>query len=162
MLANVQAGFDSYVEFAPGDWKPPLVGRDRERTLGLLGDAETFALLGLAGGRPAGHVAFLPARESEAGDGSDWTSRLKVPGLTHLWQLFVLPKFWGTGLAPILHQRAVAEMRARQYEQARLYTPSLHARARRFYERRGWEPLAERWNDGLQLVLTEYRLDLRP
>ncbi len=83
-----------------------------------------------------------------------------IPGLAHLWQLFVLPDWWGQGVAPILHDAAVAEMRRRDFEQARLFTPSLHARARRFYERHGWSAHGELWNEELQLMLTEYRLPL--
>jgi hypothetical protein len=52
-------------------------------------------------------------------------------------------------------------MKAQGYERARLYTPSLHARARRFYERRGWTAGEESFNEYLALALTEYRLVLR-
>jgi hypothetical protein len=51
-------------------------------------------------------------------------------------------------------------MVARTMSQARLYTPAAHQRARRFYERRGWRAHDERWNDGLQLELVEYRREL--
>jgi ribosomal protein S18 acetylase RimI-like enzyme len=84
-----------------------------------------------------------------------------VPGLAHLWQLFVQPEWWGRGVAPLLHDAALAEMRLRGYERARLFTPSSHARARRFYERREWLRVGEQWNDGLALVLTEYLIELR-
>ena len=51
-------------------------------------------------------------------------------------------------------------MRAQGYSSARLFTPSLHARARRFYERRGWEVIDEQWNQWLDLLMAEYRLEL--
>ena len=54
----------------------------------------------------------------------------------------------------------MSEMRSRGFERSRLYTPSDHARARRFYERRGWTAGDEDFNDGLQLMLTEYWLEL--
>jgi hypothetical protein len=38
----------------------------------------------------------------------------------------------------------------------------LHARARRFYERRGWSAAGEDYNEELALTLTEYHLRLRP
>lgn len=85
-----------------------------------------------------------------------------VPGLAHLWQLFVLPEWWGRGVAALLHDAAIAEMRAQGYRVGRLVTPSPHVRARRFYERRGWSPVEEEWNDELALMVTEYRLVLRP
>jgi GNAT superfamily N-acetyltransferase len=82
--------------------------------------------------------------------------------MAHLWQLFVLPEWWGCGVAPLLHDRALAEMRARSYEEARLFTPSLHTRARRFYARRGWRPVSEHTFAELGLACTEYRVALGP
>jgi hypothetical protein len=61
----------------------------------------------------------------------------------------------------LLHDAAIGEMRARGYEHGRLFTPSLHICARRFYERRGWTLAEEEWNDQLALMLTEYRITLR-
>jgi GNAT superfamily N-acetyltransferase len=51
-----------------------------------------------------------------------------------LCQLFVRPEAWGTGVAAELHDRAI-ELGARQ-----LWVMEQNARARRFYERRGWRP----------------------
>lgn len=158
LLAHVRAGFDSYVEFAPEGWRPPPVEHDRESTQDLLGDPETWALLGLAAGQPVGHVAFYPGREPDPERRRGWRERQRVPGLVHLWQLFVVPEWWGRGVAPTLHDAAVAEMSARGFDTARLYTPASHARARRFYERRGWSARVDEWNEQLRLVLTEYRL----
>ncbi len=161
VLADVSAGFDSYVSFAQPGWQVPDIAGSRETTAELLGDPATWALLALAEGAPAGHVAFFPARRRAAGEpGGHWREREVVPGLAHLWQLFVLPDWWGRGVAPLLHDAAITEMRARGYESARLFTPSLHARARRFYERRGWTLLDEDWNDWLDLRMAEYRLAL--
>jgi GNAT superfamily N-acetyltransferase len=161
LLTHVQAGFDSYADFAPAGWQPPSVPQDREWTAGLLSDTETWARLAVAHGRSVGHVAFFPARERQPHDHCHWRDRPKIRGLAHLWQLFVLPNWWGHGVAPILHDQAVSEMCRRGFEQARLYTPSQQARARRFYERRGWSPQGELWNQELQLVLTEYNLTLQ-
>jgi GNAT superfamily N-acetyltransferase len=160
VLAHVQAGFDSYTAFAPGGWQPRSVEQDREWTAGLLSDDGTWALIATVERRPVGHVSFFPAREREPDDRRHWTERPPIPALAHFWQLFVLPEWWGRGVAPLLHDAAAEEMRARGFEQARLYTPSGHARARRFYERRGWRATGEGWNEALALVLTEYRLAL--
>ena len=149
LLADVQAGFDSYVDFAPRGWTPPDMFADRGRSIDRLASPETWALIAFADGRPAGHIAFFQARHR--------IERTIIPGLAHLWQLFVLPSSWGKGVAPILHEAAIAEMRARRFTCARLYTPSLHVRARRFYERRGWQLTGEEWNDFLALMLVEYR-----
>jgi GNAT superfamily N-acetyltransferase len=160
LVADVQQGFDSYVAFAPLGWQPPDMSADRARTSDYLADPATWALLALAGGRCAGHVAFFPAREPTPAD--NWRERPLIPGLAHLWQLFVRPPWWGQGVAPVLHQAAVAEIGARGFQRARLFTPSLHVRARRFYERRGWSPCREQWSEDLGLMITEYGLSLSP
>jgi GNAT superfamily N-acetyltransferase len=72
----------------------------------------------LVDGRPAGHVAFFPARRRELDD------RRHCSGLAHLWQLSVLPSWSGRGVASVLHDAAVAELRGLSYERARLCTPS--------------------------------------
>jgi GNAT superfamily N-acetyltransferase len=158
LVADVQAGFDSYVEFAPLGWVAPELDAGNEIMAELLADSGTWALLALAESAPVGHIAFTPARRREQGE--PWASSPPIPGLAHLWQLFVLPPWWGRGVAPLLHEAAIAEIRSRGYQTARLYTPSLHARARRFYERRGWRVAGDQWNELLTLMLTEYRLEL--
>jgi GNAT superfamily N-acetyltransferase len=161
ILGHVQAGFDSYTQFAPPGWRPPLAAADRRRIGQLLDHPQTWALLALIDGGPVGHVAFLPAREWLSPQrGGDPGAPPLTPELAHLWQLFVLPEWWGGGIAPLLHDRAIAEMRTRRFARARLFTPSLHSRARRFYERHGWTASQEQWNEGLQLMLREYRLRL--
>jgi GNAT superfamily N-acetyltransferase len=163
VLDDLQAGFDSYVAFAPAGWRPPNVRDEGDRAAELLGDPGTWAVLALVDERPVGHVAFMPARERSAGEPhGNWLTRKPIPGIAHLWQLFVLPRWWGRGVAPQLHDAAIAEMRAQGYEGARLYTPSLHARARRFYERRAWRPVGEEVVEDLGLTCTEYRLVLGP
>ena len=132
----------------------------REQVAARLDDPGTWALLALAGGDTVAHVSFIPGRERTADSGEHWMSRPLIPGLAHLWQLFVLPEWWGRGVAPALHDAAVLEMRRRGYREGRLLTPSLHARARRFYERRGWYAVGEEWNEHLRLMLCEYRLAL--
>ena len=158
LIADVQAGFDSYVEFAPLGWVPPDVDGDRELMEELMNDGGTWAAIAMSRGKPLGHIAFTPARRRAPG--KPWATSPSTPGLAHLWQLFILPPWWGQGVAPILHDAGVEEMRARGYRTGRLYTPALHARARRFYERRGWRAIGEQWNEHLALMLTEYRLAL--
>jgi GNAT superfamily N-acetyltransferase len=168
LLEHVQAGFDSYAAFAPRGWEPPQVFEDREQTAAQLADPQTWALLAVSDARSVGHVAFFPARERAISDGpAAWPAPPRISGLAHLWHLFVRPDWWGTGVAAVLHESAVTEMSKRGFSSARLFTPSLHARARRFYERRGWCVTDEVFNDGLELMLTEYRLalsreDIRP
>jgi len=161
ILATVQVGFETYAEFAPPGWTPPAPAEERTRTAQRLADPDTWVMLASARGEPVGHVGFVPARERRVGDPppSDLNSRPLVAGLAHFWQLFVLPPWWGTGVAATLHDAAVAEMRSQRYDRARLFTPSQHPRARRFYERRGWVLGEERLDVNLGLELAEYRLE---
>ena len=162
VLDDVQAGFDSYLSFAPPDWRPPDVRINRDTTAELLGDPETWGMIAFDGADPAGHITFFPGRERRdpSQPRGQWLGRPVIPGLAHLWQLFVLPSWWGRGVAPLLHNAAILEMRARGFERGRLYTPTEHARARRFYERGGWTALADDWNSDLGLMLTEYTINL--
>lgn len=161
LLAHVQAGFDSYVGFAPAGWEPPSVREIQEPSSELLADPQTWALIALDTETPVGHVSFYPGRERVHEEPPrPLSERPLIPGLAHFWQLFVLPEWWGTGAAGLLHDAAIEEMHARSFEQARLFTPSAHVRARRFYERRGWTAVDAEWHDWFQLELTEYRLGL--
>ena len=50
---------------------------------------------------------------------------------------YVVPREWGRGVAPLLHDAAVAII-AEGNDEARLWCLEENHRARRFYERRGW------------------------
>jgi GNAT superfamily N-acetyltransferase len=52
--------------------------------------------------------------------------------------LYVRPEAWGTGVAALLHELALAELRDREVKTAELWVLEENERARRFYERRGW------------------------
>jgi GNAT superfamily N-acetyltransferase len=54
-----------------------------------------------------------------------------------------VPGEWGSGVAATLHDAAVEGLRALGCTEARLWVLEENARARRFYERRGWRPNAE-------------------
>ena len=147
MLRSLHLGVDTYRAFGPAGWVPRPPPDELERTAGLLRSRHTWALMAEVAGEPAGHVSLLPD-----------------PGradAAYLWQLFVRPRWWGTGLAGELHDAFLSEARRRGYRTGRLDTPAPHARARRFYERRGWRldgsPFAM-GNFGIPLV--SYRREL--
>jgi tRNA dimethylallyltransferase len=54
--------------------------------------------------------------------------------------LYVVPAAWGNGVAARLHDEALREIAAAGESTARLWVLEDNARARRFYERRGWRP----------------------
>jgi GNAT superfamily N-acetyltransferase len=57
--------------------------------------------------------------------------------------LYVVPERWGTGLADSLHERALDVVRDLGSDSCRLWVLEDNARARRFYERRGWRENGE-------------------
>jgi GNAT superfamily N-acetyltransferase len=52
--------------------------------------------------------------------------------------LYVVPSHWNRGVGSQLHDFALARLRACGVEEARLWTLTENARARAFYEKRGW------------------------
>jgi GNAT superfamily N-acetyltransferase len=52
--------------------------------------------------------------------------------------LYVVPERWGAGVAPALHDWALEVVRELGSERCSLWVLEDNARARRFYERRGW------------------------
>lgn len=148
LAAHLVAGIAGYRDFAGPGFEPPPVERELAHVRGRL-EAGAWSLVALEDGELVGQVLVEPARG--------------VPGTAHLAGLFVTPRWWGTGLAASLHESAVAAMRAEGFARGRLFAATGQARARRFYERRGWRPAAEPFFEPpLGLEILEYRLPLRP
>jgi diamine N-acetyltransferase len=51
---------------------------------------------------------------------------------------------WGTGIAGLAHDEVLAHIRRLGHDSAWLRVFAANARARRFYERRGWSPTGEK------------------
>jgi GNAT superfamily N-acetyltransferase len=51
---------------------------------------------------------------------------------------YVLPERWGSDVAPVLYAAGMDLIRASGARSAHLWVLEANARARRFYERRGW------------------------
>jgi len=145
MTESVAIGFEGYREFAPPGWRPPDVRGAGElaRLRARLDATGTWAEIAEEGGLVAGHLGYFPQ-----------------PGVTasaHLWQLFVRPPWWGTGLAGELLRRALEAASAQGYRRMRLYTPRDQRRARGFYEREGFAHTGwEGYEEPIGLVLVEY------
>jgi GNAT superfamily N-acetyltransferase len=122
---TVHRAIQTWRAFAPAGWEVPTAAT---RTAGVrIGFARpgAWALLAFVDGEPAGHCGMFDADMNE-------------PRATILWHLFVRPRWFGTGLAAYLHDTFVDRAQALDYPFAWLATPAANARARRFYERRGW------------------------
>ena len=142
---TMHLGIETYTAFAPAGWTPRRPPHLVENLAEHLRSRHTWGLLADVEGQPAGH-----ARCSRTG-----SRRRRLP------------------LAPV-HPPGVVGYRPRRraprrvprggarpgYRTARLHTPAGHARARRFYERRGWRVSAppETW---LDLAVIEYRCPIR-
>ena len=145
MSETLQLGFDGYRAFAEPGWMPPdaLSVLEIARVRARLADPRTWAMLAEDGDRPAGHAGYVP----HAG----------VAGSAHLWQLFVRPPWWGSGLAGELLAAALDAAARQGYDRMRFFTPRDQARARAFYEREGFRPTGwESYEEAIGLVLVEY------
>ena len=132
VVSFLQAGFRTFADFAPG-WTSPEEGPDaRLATEWVLTRPETWLVIAEDGAGHAGQCGFHPAHTERLMRGDP------IPGLAHFWQLFVRRDLWGSGLSDRLHDMALAEIASRGYARTRLFTPAVQARARCFYEARGW------------------------
>ena len=134
LLEVVIEAFEGYREFAPAGWEPPDERAQLPRFRDEIARDDTLTVLA----EGAGHVHVVPDPR----------------GPIRLRHLFIRPAFWGTGLAVALHDEAVAFLDDRP---ARLFTPGLHTRARRFYEREGWTLVHEGEDVHFGMSLAEYR-----
>jgi GNAT superfamily N-acetyltransferase len=151
LAETVRQGFATYAGFSPSGWEPPDPEIEAAGIIDRLSLADAWCVIAHDGPEVAGHVAFIAAREA-SGD------RRPIPGLAHLWMLFIREPWWGSGLAPRLHAMAIAEAGARGYRSMRLYTPARQERARAFYEREGWSTDGvTRFEAMIALDLVEYR-----
>jgi GNAT superfamily N-acetyltransferase len=154
MLAdNLEEGFGTYRSWSTSGWEPP------SRVEMLLGMMQRFTTDGswcvvafTDKGEAAGHATARP--EADEHDEPQ-------PSVARLTHLFVRRRFWGSGVADLLHDRLLAGMSDRGFTSACLWTPVGQARARAFYERHGWRPsgAVDPEND-LQLQLLEYVREL--
>ena len=80
---------------------------------------------------------------------------------SELRDLYVVPEAWGTGAGLALMDEVLAEIRAGGATQATLWVVEANARARRFYEREGWEPTGETRETPMGPAELQYALRLR-
>jgi len=157
-VALLAQSFAGYRDFAPPGWDPPVPGAEEELVFeGFVDREQVWYVVAEDSRGHAGQCGVTPAhrRRNMKGD--------RIPDTAHFWQLFVRRDLWGTGLASQLHARAVDAMRERGYTRARLLTPEGQARARRFYEKRGWRQAPISIDDPPDLAglpMVEYVLDL--
>jgi len=146
IVVEADAGFG---ECAPPGWHAQGFDAELEHARHAFAAPDRWIAVAVVDDEVVGYVTLTSASQTRM--------RSDEPGLAHVGRLFVRPDHWGSGVATALLAHAVAEAAARGYRQMRLFTPSVHARARRFYEREGWRAVAERWDSKLGLNVSEYR-----
>jgi GNAT superfamily N-acetyltransferase len=87
---------------------------------------------------PTGWATFVSVRDGAViGFACIGPSR-DVDGAGEVYAIYVEPEWWSTGTGRSLMERAEQELASR-YDQATLWVLEDNPRARRFYERAGWE-----------------------
>jgi len=124
---------------------PPTADELRAVWATRLADPTAIAFLASRDDQPAGSV--MARADPQFGDG-------QIVGL------HVLASQWGQGIGGALHDRALAALSGAGYRTAGLWVIAANDRARRMYERRGWELLtgAEKVEDSVTEV--RYRREL--
>jgi ribosomal protein S18 acetylase RimI-like enzyme len=154
---NVASWQAAYAGQLPADYLRALSPADRaeswRRT--LLADPPIGQVLVVTdGGAIAGYAAIGPNRDADA-----------EPDSAELLAIYLHPDHWHRGLGRLLHEQAVAGLRAAGYRSAILWVLSTNEQARRFYERAGWSADGATKTDtagGGTITLAEvrYRRDL--
>lgn len=94
----------------------------------LVGVADDGSVAGFAvtGAEHDGAFGRPPLGPSERGRGE-------------LWVINVAPEHWGRGVGPVLLDAATEQLRRQGYDRAVLWVVEGNGRARRFYEKAGWQ-----------------------
>ncbi|MGH2841142.1 MAG: GNAT family N-acetyltransferase [Solirubrobacteraceae bacterium] len=141
-------GFSTYRRWSPIGWEPPTRAAMLLGLMHKFGQDGSWGLMAFRDGDAAGQSTARPERTADGEPRSD---------LARLTQLFVLEKYWGSGLAGELHELTLEGMRERGFEQACLWAAVGQARARAFYEREGWTATGRLDSENeLGLELMEY------
>jgi ribosomal protein S18 acetylase RimI-like enzyme len=114
--------------------------------------------------RVAGWTRALNAREPVfVADDDGRVVGFASVGACELFAIYVLPEAWGTGAGIALMRAAVEQLRADGCDEAVLWVLEDNPRARRFYEREGWELDGGRKEEdflGLRVQEVRYRIRL--
>lgn len=124
--------------------------------------AECRALLLSAGlaSAPSVTKTLVAERDAEIVGMTTWS--VDPDGSGEVVDLHVVPEAWGTGAAASLLDAAVAGLREAGAREPSLWVGQENARARRFYEREGWEHDGSARPSALGPIELRYRLLSKP
>jgi GNAT superfamily N-acetyltransferase len=147
LAQGVIEGVEDYPSFAPPGWTGPSFEAELKHLRQGLADPEVCCLVAESEGALLGQITVLPAARSP--------HPIDDSSLAHISNLFVHRDYWGCGLAADLHRAAVEAAGGCGFTELRLFVAAGQARARRFYEREGWRPVGEPFDDprtGLTMI----------
>ena len=127
------------VDSRTSSWKKVFAGS---------GIAGGTTLVALADGVLVGFASVGPSRDVDA-----------VAGTGELWGLYTHPEVWGHGVGTALHSAALGELGSAGFSSATLWVLTSNARARSFYEGRGWRLEGQTktdWRGEVRLDETRY------
>lgn len=119
LLADLQerASVAAFAHVFPPERYPFPRDAVHERWIEALADPAASVIVAELAGEPVGLACVRP----------EW-----------LDGLYVAPERWGTGMADVLHDRALEIVRGLESASCHLWVLGENLRARRFYERRDW------------------------
>ena len=88
------AGFGTYDAFAPPGWQPPA-DMGAEGATERLAREGAYGVVAVDNDEVVGFAAYEPARQ----EGDEGFSGPLIPGLAHVWAVFLAESHWGQGVA---------------------------------------------------------------
>jgi GNAT superfamily N-acetyltransferase len=154
LARGVIEGVEDYPSFAPPGWTAPSFETELKHLREVLADPDVCCLQAESEDALVGQITILPAGRAP--------HPVEDSALAHVSNFFVRRDHWGAGLAADLHRVALEEAHARGFAELRLFVAAGQKRARRFYEREGWHPASDLFDDpATGLTMIEYRHTLR-
>jgi GNAT superfamily N-acetyltransferase len=115
LISVLEEASSTYAEWAPAGWRGSgaLPATQRDELPERLTRRDWWGRVAEAGGEAVGYVIVGPAVR-------DKDRETPIPGMLHLWHLFVRPAWWGSGVAADLLSAALGEaaQRVRHIESA--------------------------------------------
>lgn len=153
LARGVIEGVEDYPSFAPPGWTAPSFEAELKHLREALADPDVCCLIAESEGALVGQITVLPAARAP--------HPVEDSALAHISGLFVRRDHWGVGLAADLHRAALEAARSHGFTELRLFVAAGQTRARRFYQREGWLPASDPFDDptpGLTMIEYRYRL----
>lgn len=125
LIAAWHAGFSGVV---PTGLEPP-VEQAADRLRQRLGDGAIAGTVAEADESVCGFCVFGPSRDPNAGE-----------DIGEIYQLFVTPEVWRSGVGSGLIEQATAQLRRQRNRWVTVWTFAKNARASHFYANRGYRP----------------------